>query len=212
MQFLAFQSFDLRRVLHSVVILLFLQITFAHAEGKSTEATVAIDAEASNLETQKNESSARSDPIEIEADAAEQNEAQGTITYRGNVIIKQTDITIHADSVVISSDKSNADSIRQLNRIIATGNPATFDHYVSEDDEAVYAQAASIVFRVKDKSIELSGQAQLNQSQSSVSGENIIYDIEQRRVNAKSSGSDLETGQRVKTVISPDGKLLPNIR
>lgn len=170
------------------------------------------DTPTSQETSQADDKANRSAPIEIEADAAEQNETEGTITYRGNVVITQTNITIHANQVLIASEKLEGNKERQLNRILATGSPATFDHHVNEGSQSVHAQANTISFNVRNKTIELQGDAQLNQSQSRVSGEKIIYNIDKRRVNARSSDDNLEQGRRVKTIISPDGNLLPAIQ
>ncbi len=158
-----------------------------------------------------NEPESRSAPIEIEADQAEQNEAQGTITYKGNVLIQQADVIIRAEKVVISSEKADS-SERKLNQILATGAPASFEHIPNEPEQTVYAKAGVINFNVEDSTIKLEQDAELTQSQSSVKGSRIIYNIRERKVNAKASGEDLDANRRVKTVISPDGNLLPSVR
>lgn len=159
-----------------------------------------------------NTSGGRNAPIEIEADSAEQNETQGTITYRGNVLIQQAEISIQAEKVIISSAKEDKAGKRQLNTIVATGEPASFTHNPVIATQSVYAQAETIVFNVQRNLIQLEKNAQLNQNQSSVQGKSISYDISKRRVNANSGDDSSNSKQRVKTIISPDGNLLPQIR
>lgn len=147
-------------------------------------------------------------PIEIEADSAEQNEAQGLITYRGNVFIQQADLKIIADKVSIQSAKPETGERRQLTNITASGSPATFTHDATNIELAVRAEANTILFEVDKSLISLTANAKLTQNNSSVQGDFIEYLIQQRRVRAKALNP--EAGDRVRTVISPEnGGLLP---
>ena len=149
-------------------------------------------------------------PIEIEADSAEQNEALGLITYRGNVVIRQAGLLINADRVAIQSNRKAGDGQRALQQITATGLPARFSHASEIDNQIVNAEAESIYFEVNKSLISLRDNAKLVQNNSSVSGDHIEYLIEQRRVKAKSLGS--ESGSRVHTVISADdANLFPSL-
>jgi len=147
-------------------------------------------------------------PIEIEADSAEQNEAEGLITYRGNVFIQQADLKIVADKVSIQSAKPETGERRQLTNITASGSPAMFTHGTDNIQLGVRAEADTILFEVNKSLISLTTNAKLTQNNSSVQGDFIEYLIQQRRVRAKALNP--ESGDRVRTVISPENDgLLP---
>lgn len=197
-----------------LLFVFFSNIAFSQDQNTSNEVEPDSFKENSNAQSPStnNDPDGRSAPIEIEADSAEQNETLGTITYRGNVLIKQAEISIQAEKVIISSAKEGEAGKRQLNTIVATGEPASFTHNPVIATQSVYAQAETIVFNVQRDLIQLEKNAQLNQNQSSVQGSSISYDISKRRVNANSGDGSSSSKQRVKTIISPDGNLLPQIR
>ena len=160
---------------------------------------MALAVDKKNSDTDRFDNSA---PIEIEADSAEQNEALGIITYRGNVVIKQAGLLINADKVSIESKRGGEDNERSLQQITATGLPAKFSHSSPVDNQVVNAEAEKIFFEVNKSLINLSRNARLVQNKSSVSGDQIEYLIEQRRVKARSLGDGGD--RRVHTVISAD--------
>jgi lipopolysaccharide export system protein LptA len=130
-------------------------------------------------------------PIRIEADSAERDEPNGRTIYQGDVKITQGTLIISAEKIII------LDTTEQLDRINATGTPATLSQQVTKEGERVYASANSIEYIVSQKKIELSEQAQLIQGGSKISSEKINYSVIGQVINAKGSGQ----GSRVEMVI-----------
>lgn len=178
---------------------------FIIAMGLMAAPSMALEAKPQPAESFDN-----SAPIEIEADSAEQNEALGVITYRGNVVIKQAGLLINAEKVSIESKRDASDNERALQQITATGLPAKFTHTNLNENQIVNAEAEKIFFEVNKSLISLTDNAKLVQNNSSVSGDHIEYLIEQRRVKAKSLGNSGD--RRVHTVISADdANLFPTL-
>ena len=57
-------------------------------------------------------------PIDIASDTVEGSQKQNTVSFKGNVIAKQEDITIQTDLMVVSYDPET----KKLKEIIANGN------------------------------------------------------------------------------------------
>jgi len=144
--------------------------------------------------------------IAIEADSAEQDEKRGVITYKGNVSIKQAGLQISADVVQIIGGNEPQSGARQIDKIIARGEPAIFTHKASPaplgaNNSKLVAEAQQIHYFVQRGVVRLQGDASLLQRGSSVSGKLIEYFIADQRVVAAADPDNEQT--RVKTVIIP---------
>lgn len=138
----------------------------------------------------------RDQPIYISSDRAERDERKGTTVYTGDVEIDQGSMHISASSVTIrESDES-------VNEILASGNPAKMRQKPAEDREPVYARARSIQYDVTGEILTLIDDASVTQEGTTVTGDRIVYYIQEQRV--KASGGGNATGkERVKVVIPP---------
>lgn len=146
-------------------------------------------------------------PIAIEADSAEQDEKMGVTTYRGNVAIVQGPLSIQADRVQINS--RNDGEKRSVEKITATGSPATFTHQAVNAADNIVAQALHIDYHLTLGSVILENNASLVQQGSSVSGDRIEYFIAEKRVKAAAGGQSPDGQQgRVRTVITPGTGIL----
>lgn len=134
----------------------------------------------------------REQSITIQSDSAERDEAKGTTTYAGNVLMQQGSMRIDAEKVVIFNTRS------KVTKIIATGEPARYQQKPSEAEGLVVAQARSIEYNIAQETLHLVDNAALQQEGTSLSGNRIDYDVKQSVVKA---GSDAQETERVRMVI-----------
>ena len=120
--------------------------------------------------------------------------ADNKVTFFDDVIITQGTIKITASKVeVIRHGDKGAEEM------IAYGNPATF-YQVMDNEKPVNAEASQINYKLNDKLVTLTGNAQLKQEDSQVNGDVIRYDIQKQQMMAESA----KKGSRVKTVFLPE--------
>jgi lipopolysaccharide export system protein LptA len=133
-------------------------------------------------------------PIEITADRLSADSVKHSVSFEGNVIAKQGDVTMHSDRLFAEYSRSAG----AIERILAEGNVR-----VSQQDRE--ARAARAVFYNLEQRIVLSGGADLVQGGNTLKGETVtIYLRENRSVITGGEGG------RVKAVIQPKG--LPEIK
>ena len=119
---------------------------------------------------------------------------QNKVSFLDAVVITQGTIKITASKVeVIRHGDKGAEEM------IAYGNPATF-YQVMDNEKPVNAEASQINYKLKDKLVTLTGNAQLKQEDSQVNGDVIRYDIQKQQMMAESA----KKGSRVKTVFLPE--------
>ena len=152
-----------------------------------------------------NASDHRSAPIAIEADSAEQDEKNGMTIYRGNVSIKQGDLTIEADTVTIqrsaSPTQTDATASRNISHIIANGKPARFTQQLTNEPNPINAEGNTIRYTIEEGIILLEENASIDKTGSKVTGEKIEYFIREEKVKAQADPNDKNT--RVHTIINP---------
>ena len=140
----------------------------------------------------------RKQPISLEADAAEMDEAKGHYIYSGNVVVTQGSMVINANTVeIIMDDSSNIDSF------IADGkddSQAHLQQQVESDGSLLEAWANNLVYDVKADIITLSGKAALHQRGNKFSGDVINYSVADEKVKASAKPS---SKQRVKMIFNP---------
>lgn len=134
-------------------------------------------------------------PIEIEAGSAMRDERQGLTVYEREVVIRQGSILINADTVTVHTAGT------QVNRIVATGRPATYQQQTQPDESPMVARANTIEYQLADDQIHLVGNAIVEQAGTILSGNRIDYDLGQEIIRA--SGDEAEGG-RIRMVIPPD--------
>jgi lipopolysaccharide export system protein LptA len=129
-------------------------------------------------------------PIEIVADRLSADSIKNSVTFEGNVVAKQGDVTLHADRLF--AEYSRGAGI--IEKILAEGNVRA----IQEDKEA---RAARAMFFNLEQRIVLSGDANLTQGGNTVNGETVtIYLRENRSVVTGGEGG------RVRAVIQPKGR------
>jgi lipopolysaccharide export system protein LptA len=141
-------------------------------------------------------------PIEIESDSATIDDSQGFSTYRGNVIIKQGSTKLAADNITVFARD------RSVTQIVANGSPATFNQQDTGSNDATTGQAAQITYKAEEAVLVFDGEAKLEQTSNSFSGDRIEYDIMRKAIRAK---GDQNTGTRVKIQYFPSQTNTPTV-
>lgn len=136
-------------------------------------------------------------PIEIESDSAMIDDSEGISTYRGNVIIRQGSTKLTADNITVFAQD------RSVTQIVANGTPATFKQQDAGAEQSTSGQAEQITYKAEDAILVFSGEAKLEQSTNSFSGDQIEYDIMRKAIRAK---GDEGSGNRVKIQYFPNPK------
>jgi lipopolysaccharide export system protein LptA len=129
-------------------------------------------------------------PIDVTADRLSADSVRNTVTFEGNVVARQADVTLYADRI-------QADYSREagaIDRIEAVGNV----RFVQEGREA---RAPRATFYNLEQRIVLSGGATLRQGQNSVQGDTLTIFMRENR-SVVTGGKD---GGRVQAVINPKG-------
>ncbi len=130
-------------------------------------------------------------PIEITADRMSADSNRWSVTFEGNVVANQADVTLHADRLF--AEYSRAERI--IEKITAEGN-------VRVVQTGKEARAARAVFYNLEQRIVLTGGADLVQGENLLTGETVtIYLRENRSVVTGGEGG------RVRAIIHPQGFL-----
>jgi len=134
-------------------------------------------------------------PLYLEADNAELNEAKRLSLYTGNVIVRQGSMEIHAEQVQIHHLEDKRPEL-----IIATGQPATYQQRVEGKDQPVEAKALRMEYQATKDEITLVGEAEVFQGTDTFRSDRILYDRRNAKVKA---GTSAQGKERVKIHITP---------
>jgi lipopolysaccharide export system protein LptA len=129
-------------------------------------------------------------PIDVTADSLSADSTRNTVTFEGNVVARQADVTLYADR--IQADYSR--EAEAIDRIEAVGNV----RFVQEGREARSPRAT---FHNLEQRVVLSGGATLRQGQNTVQGETVTIFLRENRSVVTGS----KDGGRVQAVINPKG-------
>jgi len=129
-------------------------------------------------------------PIDITSDTVEANQKQSSVTFKGNVIAKQEDITLYANTLVIYYDQEN----KKLKQIIATGNVKV----VQLERRATSKKAT---FHQDENKVVLDGEAVVREGENVIRGEKITFYVDEERSVVEGG-----KGSRVNTFITPPPK------
>jgi lipopolysaccharide export system protein LptA len=125
-------------------------------------------------------------PIDITSDTVEANQKQNMVTFKGNVVAKQEDITLYANAIVVYY---NPDT-KKLKEIRANG-----DVRITQLDRRATGQRA--IFDQDENRVTLEGDAVLREGENVMRGERVIYYVDEGR-----SVVEPGKGGRVSTTIS----------
>ena len=143
-------------------------------------------------------------PIDIEADHAELDDANGITQYKGKAVLTQGTLRIEGDIITFYYDDN-----KQLTKAVAQGNLATYKQVQKLGEEPVRARALQMEYHAKSQKIYLLGQGHVWQAGDEFSGNKIEYDINKNVVTANSApievaGEKQQSG-RVHIIIQPPG-------
>jgi len=133
----------------------------------------------------------KGEPIDITSDRVESYSKENLIFFKGNVTARQKDVVIYADDVEAVVTESG----KGIEKVIAGGNVK-----IQQGLRVAICQKA--VFYNLDQKIVLTGDPKVWEGGNMVSGEEIIFDIEQNRVEVKGG-----PGGKGKAKIHPKGDL-----
>jgi lipopolysaccharide export system protein LptA len=129
-------------------------------------------------------------PIHIDSDRFEGDQKTHTFTYIGNVIAKQEDMTLYANTLVIIYDPDT----KKLKEIIATGNVK-----VVQLDRRATGQ--KVTFDQDENKVVLDGDAVIREGANVIRGERITFYVDEERSVVEGG-----KGGRVSTSITPPPK------
>lgn len=131
-------------------------------------------------------------PVTIEADSVDIDEAKETAIYKGNVILVQGSLNLRASRVVVYNFQSdNA-------LIVATGQQVQFSQKPDDSEQLIKGRANKAEYGINSARLELTGKASLVKGKNTFRNDRIIYDREKAIVKA---GTSAEGTERVRITI-----------
>ncbi len=147
-------------------------------------------------------------PIEIEADFAELDDAAGRTTYTGNVVVVQGSIRMTGDKLI-----ANFDEDRQLVDVYINGAPAYFKQTPDGGKQDIEGEGLQIEYHQKKSLLYLIDKARLKQGERLFEGYRINYDTKRSIITGRGTSdtrgkSETATNKpsRVKVIIPPKRK------
>ncbi len=131
-----------------------------------------------------------SQPIDITSDKVETYSKENVIVFKGNVVARQKDIVLYADSIEAFMMRDG----KGIERVIASGN-------VKVQQGLRVANCQRAVFNNLDQKVILTGDPRVWEGENIVSGDEIIFDLIQNRVEVRGGA-----GGRGKVKIHPGGE------
>lgn len=123
--------------------------------------------------------------------------------FTGNVIIDIENGHIECDS----ADLQFVD--HQLKIAVIGGAPATFELTRPGNAEPTYAEAGNLTYNLENGIIEFSDEARITENGNQISANYLVYDINEQRINADSSGSEDGRVRITYTPAEPDEETVP---
>jgi len=138
-------------------------------------------------------------PIYVESDSLLIDDQKGVSTYTGDVLFRQGGDSLKADKVRIFAQER-----KDVEKVVADGKPARFDHKAMlPDEEDAWGEAERIEYFVEKELIIFQGEAFFKQGDNTFAGPRIEYSAATRQVKAGNTQQD--TG-RVHITIQPRAK------
>ena len=129
-------------------------------------------------------------PIDITSDTVEADQKTNKVTFKGNVVAKQEDTTLYANTLTILYDPNT----KKLKEIIAVGNVK-----VVQLDRRATGQKAT--FDQDKNKVVLDGEAVVREGTNVIRGERITFYVDEERSVVEGG-----RGSRVSTSITPPPK------
>jgi lipopolysaccharide export system protein LptA len=138
------------------------------------------------------------EPMYVEADKVDIDDAKGESHYRGNVEVNQGAIFIAGDKMTTYKNKQSS----EIDKVITLGNRARFTQKASATKKAMDAKADRIVFFLDKDLVLLIGNAEILQTGTEFYGARIEYNMKTQAVHAERGKSN----KRVRMVLQPTKK------
>lgn len=140
-------------------------------------------------------------PIEIEADALEVEDAKQSATFSGNVLVTQGALRMRADRLTVHyASRRGGDSGSGIERIGAAGNV----HISAPDDQSASGQWAD--YHVDTRRIDMGDSVVLRQGENVIRGSKLHVDLNSGRARVSGGGDATSGGTgRVRGLFHPDG-------
>jgi len=130
------------------------------------------------------------EPIDIISDTVEANQKQNTITFKGNVVAKQGETTLYANTLVIIYDGNT----KKMKEVIATGNVK-----IVQLERRATSQKAT--FQQDENRVILNGEVVVREGENVIRGERVVFYVDEERSVVEGG-----KGSRVTTHITPTPK------
>ncbi|MCC2617849.1 lipopolysaccharide transport periplasmic protein LptA [Aestuariibacter halophilus] len=134
-------------------------------------------------------------PIKVDSKSQFVDGKSKTSIFREDVHITQGSLSIDADEVEVIAIEGEGREV-----FIARGQPAVYGQTM-DDGSRIKAVANEIRYQVSNSTLTLTGNAELQQNSSKVSGDSIVFNMELEQLIAQ--GTDDDEG-RVTTIFQPD--------
>ena len=108
----------------------------------------------------------------------------GSWSFEGNVVIDVSGGHIECQSAELFFDGT------ALAKAVVSGSPATFLMQRSGSGDATHAEAGKLLYDVQKGVIEFSEQATITENGNQISSNYLVYNINERRISADSSGAE----------------------
>ncbi|WP_181869934.1 lipopolysaccharide transport periplasmic protein LptA [Halomonas sp. DQ26W] len=138
-------------------------------------------------------------PVEVEADRLDLDDAAGTAVYTGAVDIRQGTMQLTGDRVEIRRNQAG-----ELTRATATGERAYIEQQPDPDEPVVRGWGRTIIYHVAERRVELIDQAELHQRGDTFDGGYLEYFLDRRVVQARSESEGVEGRQRIRMTLQPE--------
>jgi lipopolysaccharide export system protein LptA len=136
-------------------------------------------------------------PITIDSNSATYDDKQGTSIYEGNVVAIQGSMRVEADKLVVFIVAGAID------KLVATGNPATFKQLPAVGKEEIKGRALIGEYYPAKKLLVLIKQAVVWQGKNLSASELILYDSRNSVIKAGETATD---NKRVHATFQPKEK------
>jgi len=134
----------------------------------------------------------RSQPVQIRSSSAFADYKQGVTVYKGNVVLSQGSLVIKADQLNLYRNKEG------FQKLVATGNPASFQQIPAPGKPPIVAEAKQIDYDVSSEVLILKDDVVIKLEESSHQGAFYEYNLVTQML--KASG---DTDHRIITTFQP---------
>ena len=145
----------------------------------------------------------RDKPVNLEADMVTLDDIKKVSVYQGNVILSQGTLLLRADRVQVTQNAGG------LDKLSATGRPATFRQKLDGRDEFIDGFADRIEYDSVNSQLEMIGQAQLRRGDDELRGAQISYNANTEFYKVVGQPDAQTPAGRVRAVIRPKPRNQP---